>query len=153
MTDYWIFGVNPEPWTPGTAYRRGRGAGVAKNQKLVMYQEAVREEFPDQNPIHKFIEPGERIWFVFWRTATGPVADATNLQKALEDALQGLLWRNDRTNLDIRSTIESQGKGVEPAILVRILPPRTETIIPPYPQRDTERWEDSQWRPPEAEMF
>lgn len=46
-------------------------------------------------------------------------ADATNMQKGLEDALQGILFDNDKSVSDIRSVIVSQGPYVEPCIIIK----------------------------------
>lgn len=150
MTQYWVLGINPEPWTPGTAFRRPKGAGIAKDGKLKAYQEAIKEEFVYQNPKHDQHD-GCSFWFLFWRsTRHGRVADATNLQKALEDALQGVIYRNDKTNLDVRSTIIDQTPETQPAILVIANKLDLPDIIVPElsPAEST-----SEWAPPKEELF
>lgn len=153
---YWVTGINPEPWSAGTPYRRGsHGLGIAKDGKLRAYQEALGEEFLQQNA-HAVVQEGElSITFYFWRSsAFGNQADATNLQKATEDALQGFLYPNDRANRDVRSVIMEQGPNVDPHILIvvepfvrerlRIVPPKT-ALAP--------KWAGSDWEPPGEELF
>jgi len=152
---YWITGINPEPWTPGTAFRYGggRGAGIAKQGKLRAYQEAVGEEFAYQNP-HYVPMIGElSLTFYFWRsTAHGNVADATNLLKSTEDALQQILYVNDRQNRHVASTIMEQSPETAPHILITIGAwerPEIEVpagvIIPKYADID--------WKPPDDDLF
>lgn len=136
-------GLNPEPWAAPDIYR-GRGV---KNQDLRAYQNAVSElvslelhqggwtipVFPKATPLV--------VCFAFWRqqatsrSASGRnirsrAADATNMQKATEDALQKLLFDNDRHNLTVASHVIEQGDGVNPAVLVYVEPVETSTQIP-----------------------
>ncbi len=123
-TTYIIEGINPQPWSVSI-----RG----KNGALDAYQNAVKEELADYD-----IEPWPvgvpvKLYFEFWRQLESVVdadrrrhrnqyADATNLQKALEDALQGVLFTNDRYVPDIHTRIKAQGADVEPKIVIRISP-------------------------------
>lgn len=150
---YWVTGINPEPWTPGTAFRRGKGAGIAKDGKLLAYQSALAEEFEIQNP-HFLLRSGElSVTFYFWRsTAYGNVADATNLQKATEDALQKILYVNDRGNRRVCSDVVEQGPSVQPHIMIVIeewTKPEIEVpasvIVPKY--------SDTDWIEPDGEPF
>lgn len=126
--DIWIkLRLNPEPWAVGTIYRTKQGAGMSPNPNLVAFQKAVREELMD----HKFLpDTYRKITFYFYRQQAQYLdmsdkirsrnqADATNMQKALEDALQGVLFENDREVRDIRSVIVQQGFDVNPMILIR----------------------------------
>ena len=152
---YWVTGINPEPWTPGTAYRRGRGAGIAKDGKLKAFQEALAEEFVHQNA-HAVMQEGElSITFYFWRSsAHGNQADATNLQKATEDALQGVLYPNDRTNRDVRSIIMEQAPEVSPHILIQLEPfVRDRLKVVPPPESLAPKWAGSDWVEPEEDLF
>lgn len=114
--------LNPEPWAVGTvAYNR-----VSPNLTLKAFQEAVREELSDVSPLPE----GEyQLQFYFWRQQAVYLdmadrkrqrnqADATNMQKALEDALQGVLFDNDRSVRKISSVIMDQGPDVEPGIII-----------------------------------
>jgi Holliday junction resolvase RusA-like endonuclease len=136
-----ILGINPEPWETGTisAGRRKTGGGftatMAPSQKLQAYQEALRE-YLDSDMRWSSLDPDARVTveFFFFRqieTFTSPVrkwisygheADATNLQKATEDALQGRLFTNDNLVRDVRSVILSQGVSTEPALVIRVKP-------------------------------
>lgn len=133
-----ITGVNPEPWAMGTASAGRRGgtvkASVAPNQKLQVYQNAMREEISWMmvNKALQTFEGDMRIRLWFWRQVetghagparramTGNYADSTNLQKATEDAMQGLLYMNDRHTRAISSEIVEQGPEVEPSIVIHI---------------------------------
>lgn len=131
-----IEGINPEPWEPPES-AIGRRAGKPYIQhyspeKYKNFTEAVRsafsQEYPDFVPIDGEVLD---VRFFLWReqsvfeTPTGRksqanIADATNMQKAIEDALQGLLYVNDRDNHRVSCEIMSQDKETEPAILVQI---------------------------------
>lgn len=135
MNTFFIDGINPEPWTASEG-SIGRHKGKLtvqfyKSAGLEAYQQAVKEELllnytPDDR-LHGDGEPID-LEFYFWRNlATTDLierrgrrnrADATNMQKALEDALQGVLFPNDRDVRSIRSVIVEQGADVEPAILI-----------------------------------
>ena len=119
---HFVLHLNPEPWAIGTvAYNR-----VSPNMTLKTFQDAVREELEDIEPL----SPGEyALRFYFWRQQAVYLdmsdrrrqrnqADATNMQKALEDALQGVLFDNDRDVKDIHSTIMAQGPDVNPCIVI-----------------------------------
>lgn len=123
LNNYWyVLHLNPEPWAVGTvAYNR-----VSPNLTLKAFQEAVREELCDEEPLPS----GEyRLRFFLWRQQAKYLddkdrvkhrnqADATNMQKALEDALQGILFDNDRNVRHIGSVIMAQGPEVEPCIVI-----------------------------------
>lgn len=156
----WITGINPEPWSAGTAYKRGPHAvGIAKDGKLRAYQDALIDEFPVQNPNQTMLDKNDTkldVSFYFWRqtAANGAVADATNMQKATEDALQGLLYSNDRNNHKVSSTIMEQTPTTEPCIMIVVDHFRRDRIliIPKQPVTTT-KWEDDEWTAPEKEMF
>jgi Holliday junction resolvase RusA-like endonuclease len=119
-----IRGINPEPWTSPSM---GRGRAY-KNPVLRYYQEAIKETLEDAGLPEPTTELCE-VEFYFWRnlelydTGNGRArrrqrADATNLQKALEDCLQGILFANDRQVGYISSTIVEQEWDIEPAIVI-----------------------------------
>lgn len=127
--------INPEPWAIGSlsvGRRNGKVfPSIGPNAQLVAFQEAIREEFDGLTPEDHYQNKRMKITFYFWRnlsaykTPSGRthrkhVADATNMQKALEDALQGILFHNDRTNRDIRSVVVKQGHGIKGKILIHI---------------------------------
>ena len=134
-TERWfVLDVNPEPWAIGpVGYSRRGGkmsAYVGRNQQLHSYQEAVREALGTG---HEMIDGPFQLYFWFWRrrdeyktpqsrTHRKHEADATNLQKATEDALQGVLFKNDKDTRIIRSVMVEQGPDVEGKIVFQIKP-------------------------------
>ena len=121
--------VNPEPWAVGTLSIGKRGGKMfprmARNESVHAFKEAVREELT--GTVTMLPAGRYHLDFYFWRRldtyvaesgrkANAHVADATNMQKALEDALQGILIDNDRDGAVIRSTIVEQGPAVIPGI-------------------------------------
>lgn len=119
--------INPEPWAVGPLDIMRRGGKIVptygRNQQLHMYQEALRDEIKRTYPPHmqEILRPGYELDFWFWRnTEKGNVADATNLQKATEDALQGLLLQNDREVVRVASTIVEQGPDVYGTVIFRV---------------------------------
>lgn len=125
---YFILHVNPEPWAIGSVSRSSHGARISPNPNLVAFQAAVKEALED---VPMLPESYRRMTFYFWRQQAKYLdtndkirqrnqADATNMQKGLEDALQGILFKNDREIRDVRSVIVAQGPDVtEPGILIR----------------------------------
>jgi Holliday junction resolvase RusA-like endonuclease len=113
---WYALNINPEPWAVGPLdliRRKGKIAPtMGRNQQLAAYQQAIKDELA-----HKYAEVGAAPFpppytldFYFWRnTERANYADATNLQKATEDALQGILIKNDRDVICVRSSIQSQG--------------------------------------------
>jgi Holliday junction resolvase RusA-like endonuclease len=133
MEDYWyVLNVNPEPWAIGSL-GLGRRNGkvypyVGQNAQLAAYQSAVREAVVD--PVQ--IEGNVELTFYFWRnlasyeTQSGHEhrkhhADATNMQKATEDALQGILFDNDKWVVDVHSVVMDQGPEVKGKIVINCL--------------------------------
>jgi Holliday junction resolvase RusA-like endonuclease len=126
LTMYGFPGVQPEPWTSPTA-SIGRRSGklmaqVHKNPKVRSYQEELKEEFSRRYPKQKPLRGDLEVHFWFWRNVptTGSYADATNLQKSTEDALQDLLYFNDKQVQQATSTVAQQGPGVPPMIAVGV---------------------------------
>lgn len=127
MNDTWyVLNINPDPWAIGplgVGKRNGKFFPyVGRNTQLAAYKEAVR----DLMTVYRPLDPGEyTLTFYFWRRldshASGKkhIADATNLQKATEDALQGILFDNDRDVHDVRSVVVEQGSDVRPLVIVR----------------------------------
>lgn len=129
-----IEGIDAEPWT-APSLSTGRSGGrvypkAHKNAGLANYQNAIREAV--QNSLPSGFEPWEHeivLSFSIWRdlpeypSATGrkskrKKADATNMQKALEDALQGILFKNDVQVRCITTIIRAQAKDVKPCITI-----------------------------------
>lgn len=123
--------INPEPWAIGplsTGRKNGRiFPMIGRNQQLHAFKEAVKAELADEDPL---AEGEYRLEFYFWRQIarytdtkghkqSRNVADTTNLQKACEDALQGVLFSNDRDVKSVMSTIVEEGPEVKGQILIR----------------------------------
>jgi len=129
---WFCLGINPEPWAVGPLSVGRRNGGlfpiIGQNAQLHAYQEAIREEMGDG---FELLEGRQAVRFYFWRNqvayltggkrlVTKNVADVTNMQKALEDALQGVLFENDRDTWDIRSVIVDQGPDVIGKVLFSV---------------------------------
>lgn len=122
--------INPEPWAIGpVSIQYGKGGGkfpaVGRNQQLAFFQDAVRGAIKDAH----MIDGKVKITFYFWRVRSEYTtakqrevrkheADATNMQKATEDALQGIFFENDRDVSDIRSVIVEQSPTTKPKIVI-----------------------------------
>lgn len=130
---YIIEDVNPQPWAVGplgVSKRAGKYIPfMGPNKQLVAFQNAVREELAD------FALPDYRgelqLDFFLWRRIEeyGNVrrifshrADATNIQKALEDALQGVLFVNDSQVRSVRTVVVEQSQMTRPRIVMRVAP-------------------------------
>lgn len=131
---WFVLDVNPEPWAIGDL-SVGRKGGkmfpmVGRNQQLWYYQQAIKEALgkPDL-----WIEGPIDLRFYFWRDraeyqtpqARGHrkhEADLTNLQKATEDALQGVLFKNDKDVRHVVSWMMEQGPGVNGKVVIAIRP-------------------------------
>lgn len=129
--DYWFsMNLNSEPWSVGSlsiGKRNGKFyPKMSPNHQLVAFKEAVKEELEQV----KHLPTGEyELTFYIWRKleryqgekkmVQKNQTDATNLQKALEDGLQGVLFDNDRNVRDIRTIIVEQEVHTEPRIIIR----------------------------------
>jgi Holliday junction resolvase RusA-like endonuclease len=130
--NWYILEVNPEPWAIGPV-----GVGrkndrpfpiVGRNQQLDAYKRAVQESLGDD---YLKVTGRVTVTFFFWRRRdayTTPLqqkhrkhdADATNLQKATEDALQGYLYDNDKDNVHVESHLVEQGPNVNGKVVIRV---------------------------------
>jgi hypothetical protein len=119
---WYLIHLNPEPWAIGTAHAKG----ISPNPGLVSYQHAVKGELEGEAMLPPAMR---RLTFYFRRKVdkyldaadhrrSRNAADATNLQKGLEDALQGVLFENDREIRDIRSVIVQQGTQVDHPFII-----------------------------------
>lgn len=111
----YAFPINPQPWAMGTVtpYKK-----VAPNKTLVAYQSAIRDSLVGAGAV--ILDGPYSIRFTFARTRERFInpagkhgvqnqADATNMQKATEDALQGVLIGNDRDVFHVESDNHPQG--------------------------------------------
>lgn len=121
--------INPDPWAIGplsVGKRNGKYFPiVGRNAQLDAFKHAVAEELESQGVTPVDYEE-YALRFFFWRRldshASGRkhYADATNLQKATEDALQGVLIGNDRDVRAIYSEIVAQGPDIKPGIVIHV---------------------------------
>ena len=139
---YWlVLDVNPEPWAVGPVglHRAGgkMGAHIGRNQQLAAYQEAVREaaeNYLSERGIdleNVLIEGPVEMNMFFWRRrdsytttkgkkVTKSHVDLTNMQKATEDALAGLFYKNDSAVVHIDAYVVDQGPDVVPCLALAI---------------------------------
>lgn len=134
--DIWkVLDVNPEPWVvPNFAVVKGKHSSKAvavptPSQQLKAFQDAVQEALEGNT---EQISGEIKLTLYFWRRleqyqgkirkVTKNQLDATNMQKATEDALQGVLFSNDRLVQDVRSVIVEQSLDAEPRIVLHIEP-------------------------------
>ena len=156
---YHLTGIEPEPWTTGEIMigrKNGKAFGrLSKPESLRAFQEAVKEEFPAQNPHAEMLEGDLQLTFWLWRSTAErrQRADATNCQKALEDALQGILYKNDRSVRDVRCVVVEQEEGTYPHIIIEIKP-YTEAIHPGLPENPLKMTDGGgRWDPGEEDLF
>lgn len=137
MTAWYVSQVNPVPWKAPTATVRG-GAGGKRwvqffsPEELVTYKEGLADDLLTKYPKIKMIEddPIELEFFFFRsldqlgqkgnRKHRAHVADATNLQKSTEDALQGLLFKNDVQVKRVTSNVIEQTGDTQPCVVIRL---------------------------------
>lgn len=125
--------LNPEPWKVGKAFvYRDKGtprAGIGPDKTVQTYQEAIREELKARGvevksgPYSLYFTFSRQLaqWKKNNRTYTRNAADATNMQKATEDALQGVLIGNDRDVVRVGSVVVEQGITTTPFVVIEIL--------------------------------
>lgn len=131
---WYVLDVNPEPWAIGpvsVGRKNGKVFGtVGRNQQLYNFQQAVKEELGDG---HEMIVGPIELRIFLWRrrdeyqtpqarTHRKHEADATNMQKAIEDACQGVLFKNDKDVKYIRTYCVEQGPDVTPLIVLAVRP-------------------------------
>lgn len=131
MTTFIIEGLVSEPWTAPTFVRRGNGGYASKNERLRIYQNALAEAVRDKYPNAPCLDCDITFDLYIWRELeqyetesgrrqTRKRADRSNLLKATEDALQGILFFNDRQIRDGRTHVVKQEVGIESLIEIRI---------------------------------
>lgn len=158
---YFTLALNPEPWAIGPLDVRRRGnrvyPAIGQNAQLASFQEAVREEIGSG---HTVMTGPMKLTFYFWRQRANynssnersvrkHQADDTNMVKALEDALQGVLYANDRDTNDVRGVVVEQGPDVIGKIVIQIEPNSAlpDIDLPPDVWAQLERIEQGQALP------
>lgn len=135
MKDMWyVAHINPIPWTApqvavgrkgGKVYPQVYSSEELKNFKMGL-ADAIEKKYPDA----EVIEDELALEFFFYRSIDTEasnkrrkthIADATNLQKAAEDALQGILFANDRQVVGVTSWIMEQSEEATPCIVIRVI--------------------------------
>jgi Holliday junction resolvase RusA-like endonuclease len=158
-----IKGLNPVPWTSSTAARRkGGGTQFFKDAGLATFQDALKQAVADQlasrpELVGELPGPGPvSLRLLLWRQLDSSTrrsgkkhrahrADATNMQKAIEDALQGVLFDNDRDVAEVHTSIVEQDDDTDPMIVIRVVP----AVIWSGPQYDPdETWVEIDLSPP-----
>lgn len=134
---YLILGLNPEPWTaPDAAVGRAKGGKLYvqmhKSMTLAAFQEALHDELLEMDTELLDLIPVYLKIFVWRQLAAYEAesgkqvrrhgADATNMQKAIEDACQGILFKNDSQVSHVDTVVVAQGPDVEPAIIIEVGP-------------------------------
>jgi hypothetical protein len=136
--DEWFIleGVNPDPWAIGplSTGRKGKQVfpRVGRNQQLWFYQQAVKESMTLKYGQVPFIEGPIELWLWFWRSRDAHTtslqreqrkhdADTTNLYKGTEDALQGILYANDKDVLCTHGRIMEQSPEAKPRLVIRAM--------------------------------
>jgi Holliday junction resolvase RusA-like endonuclease len=166
---YWfVLDLNPEPWAIGPlSVGRAKGGkmfpSVGRNTQLWHYQQAIKEALgaPDI-----FFEGKIELRFYFWRrrdeyntpqarTHRKHEADLTNLQKATEDALQGILFKNDKDVSVIHSWMVQQGPDVEGCVIIAIRAAENNGVSLPLVVMDLQDeimspQTDNEWSGPDA---
>lgn len=123
----YAFAVNPEPWAIGPISHNKPGP----EPTLKAYQEAIRSELLAQEAGMKLGLYSVRLRFSrqlakYVKLSNGGTAhrnqaDATNMQKATEDALQGIVIGNDRDVARVESRIAGpQESTTDPWVLIEV---------------------------------
>lgn len=125
----YVLPINPEPWAIGEVSSGKTGKRITPNAQLVNYQEAVKQYIQQNYPGYQMFNCECELNFYFWRrldvymTRGGRphmrhTADATNLQKGLEDALQGVVISNDKLVRRTTSEVVEQAHNIDPGIII-----------------------------------
>lgn len=165
---WFVLDVNPEPWAIGPlSVGRAKGGkmfpSVGRNTQLWHYQQAIKEALG--NPEIWFENQKIELKFYFWRrrdeyqtpqarTHRKHEADTTNLQKATEDALQGVLFKNDKDVSHVESWMVQQGPDVEGCVIIAIRATSLNGVSLPLKVMDLQdeimsTQTDNEWRGPE----
>lgn len=144
--DRWfVLELQAEPWAVGPLGIARKGGKtfpyIGPNQKVQAYQNALRELLDGAGVLAGEVEIKLYIWRQIetmkisgQRDRKGHVSDATNIQKATEDALQGVLIENDRYVRRITTELMEQKETTKPRIILHVgrYYPSDEGDIPDY---------------------
>jgi len=149
MTDYewYVLDVNPEPWAVGSLGVGRRGGQVypymGKNLQLDAYKKAIKEGILSQYGTQPLIAGFVDLRLFFWRNRAKYLnvagrtnrkndVDTTNMQKATEDALQGVLFGNDKFVINCKSSIVAQGPEVIGKVVIGVRSITPDDVIREY---------------------
>lgn len=180
MYDFWFYiPINPEPWAVGPL-SLGKKNGkffprMGRNEQLYSYQEAVREFLREDGRDWPLIENDVQLGFIFWhrieqwtnpdgKVNTKKSLDVTNMQKATEDALQGIILKNDRQVKAVYSKILDDGPEVIGGVAVWVksltqygvpvkIPEEVELARQVHVEVDHAGPGDNDWPPSKMERF
>lgn len=128
---WFVLDVNPEPWKVGELSVGRKGNKVypkmSRDEQLWHYKQAIKEAIGTPY----FIEGKMELVFFFWRDRAEYVtpqarthrkheADVTNLVKATEDALQGVLFKNDKDTRVLHAEMVEQGPDVNGKVVIGV---------------------------------
>ena len=127
---YLIPHVNPTPWKApdNIPTRKGNKVFCKSVTPAVVkdYQTQIKtmmgQLYPDLEPTPKGQHVALKFGFYRKLGYRAQHCDATNLQKSTEDALQGVLFENDRDVLYVASWIHEQSKETHDLIVVDFWP-------------------------------
>lgn len=130
---WFVLALTAQPWAVGPLGVGFRGKKpypyIGPNQQLQAYQEALREQLEGAGILQGEVEINLYIWRQLetaknfgGRDRKAKTSDATNIQKATEDALQGVLIENDRNVRRICTEIVAQDENTKSCIVVRVRP-------------------------------
>jgi Holliday junction resolvase RusA-like endonuclease len=130
MKHYVVHDINPCPWMApklGVARSRGGVYPVAyPTDEMKVYKAAVQDYFAEQYPtVPVFVDAPLYITIWYWRSLNfggqrRNRCDVTNLNKCLEDALQGVLYANDRHNRIVAGVMVEQAPHIAPKMIIRV---------------------------------
>lgn len=132
---FFLEGLNPEPWTaPEGSIGRANGklyVQMHKSATLDSFQRALKAELGNYDT--KMYPASQLVYLKLWlwrnlhvyesdkgKKVRRHAADATNMQKAVEDALQGVLFKNDNQVLWVQTHVVEQGPEVQPCIVIEV---------------------------------
>lgn len=130
-----VLDINPEPWAVGPLSTvRTKGGSLrsvmGRNQELYTYQQAIKSMVTNAQKLAGNVAITVYLWrkleegFIGGgrRTVRDARPDATNMLKAAEDALQGLLYDNDENNVDVRAVIVERSPNTRPLVVIKVEP-------------------------------
>lgn len=137
-TMWFVLEVNPEPWRIGPLGTKRAGKRVVpivgRDTQGFAYKASIIEEItPKLDPLWTPHQGRFVLEFLFWRnradyetpqarTHRKHEADVTNMQKLTEDALQGILFKNDKDTASITSSVVAQGPDVPGLVVIGFTP-------------------------------